>query len=171
MRRIQSDLGRIQSDLRRIQLGLGRTQSDWGRIQLGLRVKFQSGRWTFSIMFQKSNGGIEKGQWGHWKNQAGVLCRVNGGHWGHGERVNGGIEKGQWGIGQGQCRHWSGSVGVLKRVNGGWSGSMDQWRHWSGSMGCIEKGQWVLVRVNGVLNNGGSMGVLTRINGGIGQVE
>ena len=62
--------------------------------------------------------------------KSGVLCRVNGGIGGHGERVNGGIEKGQWGIGQGQWGHWSGSVGVLKRANGG---SMGQWG-WSGSM-------------------------------------
>ena len=53
-----ADLGRIQSDLGRIQLGLGRIQSDWGRIQLGLRVKFQSGRWTFSMV-------VSKIQWGY----------------------------------------------------------------------------------------------------------
>ena len=56
-------MGRIQSDLGRIQLGEGRIQSDWGRIQLGLTVKFQSGRWTFSmvvlkIQLKKSGGGI-----------------------------------------------------------------------------------------------------------------
>ena len=50
--------GRIQSDLGRIQLGLGRMQSDWGRIQLGLRVKFQLGRWTFSMVASKI-------QWGY----------------------------------------------------------------------------------------------------------
>ena len=57
-------------------------------------------------------------------------------------RVNGGIEKGQW-------RRWSGSMQALVRVNGG-----------------IEKGQWAM----GVLNNGGSIRVLKKINGGgIGQ--
>ena len=83
------DLGRIQSDLRRIQLGLGRTQSDFWGI-----------------------GGMEKG-WvnGGWSGSMEALVRVNGG-----------IEKGQWG-------HWSG--------------------RWSGSMGCIDKGQWVYVRVGG----------------------
>ena len=66
------------------------------------------------------NGGIEKGQWGHWSGSMG------------------GIEKGQW-------RRWSGSMEALVRVNG-FIG------RWSGSMG--------------VLNNGGSMGVLKKINGG-----
>ena len=32
------------------------------------------------------NGGIEKGQWGHWEGSMGEL-----------KRFNGGIEKGQWG--------------------------------------------------------------------------
>ena len=32
------------------------------------------------------NGGIEKGQWGHWSGSMGVL-----------KRVNGGIGQGQWG--------------------------------------------------------------------------
>ena len=53
-------------------------------------------------------------------------------------KVNGGIEKGQW-------RHWSGSMQALVRVDGG-----------------IEKGQWAM----GVLNNGGSIRVLKKINGG-----
>ena len=87
--------------------------------------------------------------------KSGVLCRVNGGIGGHGERVNGGIEKGQWGSGgigrgieKGQWRHWSGSMGVLKRVNGVNGGiEKDQWRHWSGSMG-------VLKRVNGGIGQG-----------------
>ena len=69
-------------------------------------------------------------------------------------RVNAGIEKGQWG-------HWSGSMGVLKRVNGGVG--QGQCRRVNGG---IEKGQWAM----GVLNNGGSIGVLKKINGGgIGQ--
>ena len=65
---------------------------------------------------------------------------------------------------------WSGSMGALVRVNGGIE--KGQWGHWSGrwsgSMGCIEKGQWVLVRV-GV--NGGIRPneVLKRVNGGVGQ--
>ena len=59
-------------------------------------------------------------------------------------RVSGGIEKGQW-------RRWSGSNGGV-RVNGG----IEKGGRWSGSMG--------------VLNNGGSMGALKKINEeGIGQ--
>ena len=72
----------------------------------------------------------------------GVLKRVNGG----------------WSGSMDQWRHWSGSMGVLKRVNGGVG--QGQWGHWSGSMGCIEKGQWVLVRVNGGIEQWG-------LNGGI----
>ena len=52
----------------------------------------------------------------------------------------------------------AGSMGVLKRVNGGVG--QGQWGHWSGSMGCIEKGQWVLVRANGGIEQWG-------LNGGI----
>ena len=57
------------------------------------------------------------------------------------KKVNGGIEKIRW-------WYCVGSMG--ERVNGG----IEKWR-WSGPMG--------------VLNNGGSMGVLKRMNGGIGQ--
>ena len=52
----------------------------------------------------------------------------------------------------------NGSMGVLKRVNGGVG--QGQWGHWSGSMEGIEKGQWVLVRVNGGIEQWG-------LNGGI----
>ena len=53
--------------------------------------------------------------------------------------------------------HWSASVQALVRVSGG-----------------IEKGQWGLVRVNGIGQGqwghwSGSMGVLKRVNGGVGQ--
>ena len=76
MRRIQSGLGRIQSDLGRIQLGLGRIQSDWGRIQLGLRVKNAIGAvdiFNGMGVLKKSNAGIEKGQWGALKKSGGGI--------------------------------------------------------------------------------------------------
>ena len=76
----------------------------------------------------------------------GALVRVNGGIV---KRVNRGIGQGQWGY-WGQWRRWSGSMGALVRVNGG-----------------IEKGQWVLVGVNGGIEQWGLNGGLVRVNGGI----
>ena len=79
------------------------------------------------------NGGIEKGQWGHWSGSVGALKRVNlgvgQGQWG---RCQGewGIEKGQWAIEQG------GLNGGIERINGFRVGiEKGQWGRWSGSMG------------------------------------
>ena len=52
-------------------------------------------------------------------------------------------------------------MGALVRVNGGIE--KGQFRRWLGSMGALY--QWGIERVNGLLNKGGSMGVLKRING------
>ena len=188
--------GRIQSNLVRIQLDLsfrvvfsricsvssriwGVSSRIWGvsswvwgvssRIGWAWRKNFNPGVGHFQWRCQKSNGGIEKGQWGHWKNPAGVLCRVNGAL----VRISAGIEKGYranggimcwWGsmgvlgVGEGQCvnagiekgqwRRWSGnggSMGALKRINGGIG--QGQWGYWKGSMGA-------LVRVNGGMEKG-----------------
>ena len=205
--------GRIQSNLVRIQLDLsfrvvfsricGVSSRIWGvssliwgvssriggvssRIDwLGLRVKFQSGRWTFSMVVSKIQlqkirrgycvrsmralGAWRKGQWWHWKGSMGQ------GQWGHWSG-SGVLKKVNEGIGQGQWGYWKGSMEALVR------GREGQWGYWKG---------WALVRVNGGieqwgLNGGiekktmkralvsvnggiekGSKGALVRVNGGI----
>ena len=74
------------------------------------------------VTHHQKNMGIEKGQWGHWKNPVGG---VNGGI----GQVNGGMEKG--------------SMVELKlvRVNGGVGHG--QWGHWEGSG---QTGAWLWVR-------------------------
>ena len=77
------------------------------------------------------NGGIEKGQWGHWSGSMGVLKRFNGG------------------VGQGQLGHWSGSMVVLKRVNGGVG--QGEWGHGVGfgsdrGLALGQTGVWLWVR-------------------------
>ena len=60
---------------------------------------------------ERVNGGIEKGQWGHWSEPMQVL-----------KRVSGGVGQGQWGW---QWGRWSRSMGVLNN-NGGSMGKLKQ---------------------------------------------
>ena len=58
---------------------------------------------------ERVNGGIEKGQWGHWSEPMQVLKRVSGG-------VGQGQFKWQWG-------RWSGSMGPLRGAGSGQKGA------------------------------------------------
>ena len=62
---------------------------------------------------ERVNGGIEKGQWGHWSGSIVVL-----------KRVIRGVGQSQW-AGSMRVLNNGGSMGVLKRINGGIG--QDQW--------------------------------------------